>query len=87
MARQRAGIDMEKMTRKEWAHVYGVDYQTLANALHRYSGNGQYIPNQLFDGESVRGALVKYYEDRRMKYIEKASRLDMIIENIQAKKL
>ena len=67
--------------------MYGVDYQTLSNALHRYSDHGQRIPNQSFDGETVRSALVKYYADRRMKHLERVARLDAMIETIRAKEL
>lgn len=78
---------MESLTRKEWANVYGVDYQTMTNALHRYADHGQRIPNQLFDGETVRGALVKYYTDRRMKHLERAERLGALIETIRTREL
>ena len=78
---------MERMTRKEWARVFGEDYQTLTNALHTYTIKGRRIPNQLFDGETVKSALVKYYADKRMRHLERAARLEAIITSIREKEV
>lgn len=78
---------MGKLTRKEWALVYGVDYQTMANALHNYTVQGRRIPNQQFDQETVRSALAKYYADRRVKHLERAARLEKMIEAVLAKEV
>lgn len=73
---------MKKMTRKEWAAVFGVDYPTMAKALRGLS-LGRRIPGQLFDGETVRSALIKHYSDRRMKHLEAAHDLGNQIDVIR----
>ena len=73
---------MGKMTRKEWAAVFGVEYQTMVIAVRGLS-HGRRIPGQLFDGEMVRSALVRYFNDRRMKHLEKANDLGTQIDTIR----
>lgn len=76
---------MKGRTRKEWAHAFGVDYQTMTNALHRASPPDRRIPNCLFDEATARSALVKYYADRRMRYLMKAQRIEQRINEIREK--
>ena len=73
---------MGKMTRKEWAAVFGVEYQVLVKATRGLS-HGRRAPGQLFDGETVRSALVRYYNERRMAHLERAHDLGNKIDAIR----
>lgn len=80
-----SGKDTMK-TRKEWAHAFGVDYAVMQQALRR-DVQGRRLPNHLFDEDTARDALVKYYADRRMIYLRKAQQLETVMNYITNKQV
>ena len=76
----------EKRTRKEWAYAFGVDYQIMAKALRSMKqSKGKRMPGQIFDEDTARDALVKYYADQRMEYLMKAQRIEQRMDAIRTK--
>lgn len=73
-------------TRKEWAHAFGVTYQTMQLAL-KMDVKGRRLHNHLFDEDTARDALVKHYADKRMFYLRKAQELKEIMDYIRQKEV
>ena len=73
-----------KKTRKEWAHAFGVDYQIMAVAMRgAQKSKGKRMPGQIFDEDTARDALVKYYGDRRMRHLAKAQQLEQRMNEVR----
>lgn len=73
-----------RKTRKEWAAAFGVDYQIMAVALRGMGrSKGKRMPGLIFDEDTARDALVKYYADRRMRYLMKAQQLEQRINEVR----
>lgn len=66
-----------KMTRKDWARRFNVDYTILCEALRGIQPL-QRMPGSLFDEQEVRDALYRYYVKKRDSYQAKAASMDRL---------
>ena len=64
-----------KMTRKDWARRFNVQYPILAEALRGIQPMHR-MPGFLFDEHEVRDALYRYYAKKRDNYQAKAAGMD-----------
>ena len=73
---------MDKMTRKELAAHFGVDYQTMVNALRGMAPRKR-MPGHLFDVETARDALVQKLQRSKDLYVRRMQDIDDKIADIK----